>query len=142
MMKRFFCAAAIAFSLIGAQAATPVPSDIAGIWTTKDSEFNGQALVKGRALYLDTDGIGASVVGNGSEVLGVKLVVTAYNKDTNTLSMEMTESRNVIVHTGMIYDPVKKLLSSKMDPTQKFERRFEEVSAQVRSSLGLETKAK
>jgi len=142
MMKQLFCATAIAFSLIGAQAATPVPRDIAGVWTTQDSEFNGQALVKGRALYLDTDGIGASVVGNGSEVLGVKLVVTAYNKDTNTLSMEMTESRNVIVHTGMIYDPVKKLLSSKMDPTQKFERRFEEVSAQERSSLGLETKAK
>src|SRR5580692_5918560 len=54
-----------------------------GIWATDGSEFRGEALIKGQGLYLDVDGIGAMVGGDGSDVLGARIVVTAYNESTN-----------------------------------------------------------
>ncbi|MES2102391.1 MAG: hypothetical protein V4634_00110 [Pseudomonadota bacterium] len=147
MLQRLFRLSglwAIALAIGCVQAATPIPipKDIAGIWTTPDSEFRGQTLVKGRALYLDVDGSGASIAGDGQNTMGAKLVAKAYNPDTHTFSFDLLESRNVIMGTTMVYDPVKKILFSPNDPREKYERRFDEVSPETRKALGLDARMK
>jgi hypothetical protein len=42
-------------SVAVAVAATPVPSELVGIWATEGAEFQGEANWNGSALYLDTD---------------------------------------------------------------------------------------
>ncbi|WP_394778223.1 hypothetical protein [Undibacterium sp.] len=139
---RYFLSAVLMACAAYAQAAVEIPSDIAGVWASPDAEFKGQALMKGRAIYLDADGNGATIAGDGKNVMGAKLVATGYNPQTNTLSFDMVESRNVIMSAAMKYDPLKKTLYSQKDPAEKYQRRFEEIQPETRKVLGLEPRVK
>lgn len=143
MIKRFICIAGMAAVALAAscvQAAVVIPKDLVGIWATPGSTFNGQALLTGQAMYIDSDGTGASIAGNGNDVLGVRFVVTAYKEASHTLHLDLTESRRVIMSTVITWDPEQKIIYSEKDPSQKFGRRFDEVSTEVRKSLGLEVR--
>ncbi|MFZ6647792.1 hypothetical protein ACO0LO_18860 [Undibacterium sp. TJN25] len=141
-MKYFLSAALLACAACCVQAAVEIPAEIIGVWASPDAEFNGQALKKGRAIYLDVDSNGATIAGDGQNVMGAKLVATGYNPQTNTLSFDMVESRNIIMSAAMKYDPVKKTLYSQKDPADKYQRRFEEVQPEMRKTLGLEARSK
>jgi hypothetical protein len=80
-----------------------------GIWATDGSEFRGEALIKGQGLYLDVDGIGAMVGGDGSDVLGARIVVTAYNESTNILNIDITENGKVLSEVAWFTIQFKKL---------------------------------
>ena len=142
LLKDILFMAIVVLLIANAHAATSIPPDVAGIWATDGSEFRGYALLKGQALYLDTDGIGASVGGDGKAVAGVRILVTSYNPNTKSLNFDLTENSNAILRSTLTYDPIQKTLFSPKDSKQRFRRRFEALSADTRKSLGLELKAK
>ena len=69
-MKQLSIVAVLFLVCASSSAAVLIPPELVGIWATDGSQFRGEALMKGSALYLDTDGIGAMVGGDGAEVLG------------------------------------------------------------------------
>jgi hypothetical protein len=142
LMRLLFFAMIFSLSLSCANAASSIPPDLAGIWATEGSELRGGALMKGQALYLDIDGIGASVGGDGKTMIGVRVVVTSYTPSTNALNFDFTENGKVIASGAMTYDPTQKVLFSPKDSKQRYQRRFDGLSAEMRKSLGLEVKAK
>ena len=118
-------------------AAAPIPPDLVGIWATEGSEFKGEALWKGQALYLDIDGVGASAGGDGSDVIGVRIVVTSYNSVTNLLSFDITEYGKVVGSGTLTYELGRKTLFSPKDRAH-YHRRSNGISAEIRKGLGLE----
>ena len=82
IMRQIFFAAMLLISITPSYAASLIPQDLIGIWATEDSLFRGEVLLKGQAIYLDTDGIGGMISGDGSDILGVRIVVTSFNPST------------------------------------------------------------
>jgi hypothetical protein len=118
-------------------AGTTLPSELSGIWATSDSQFRGDAVWKGQAIYLDTDGVGAIVGGNGSDVLGIRIVVTSYDPASNVIGFDLTENGKVLAHQTLTFDRKDHALVSPKD-SQRYYQRASQVSATVRKSLGLE----
>lgn len=141
-MKRLLFAMCIIFFNACAMAATSIPPELEGIWATNGAVFKGEALMNGQALYLDSDGTGASLGGDGKAVIGVRIAVTSYSPTTNTFAFDVTENGKVM-HSGMLtYDPTRKIIFAPQDPKQTYERRYPTMSALIRRSIGLEEKAK
>lgn len=118
-------------------AAEQIPPSLIGIWATEGSEFNGEAIMKGEALYLDTDGVGAFVGGDGKVVLGVRIVVTSYSPSSNILTFNLTEYGKVQASGTVTYDPSQDIIVSPKD-NKRFQHRSNVVSQVVRRSIGLE----
>jgi len=138
-MKRFFLGVVCCCWAAFAPAATSIPAALVGIWAAEHAEFNGDALMKGQALYLDANGFGASVGGNGKTVIGIRLVVSSYDKKTNTLSLGMMEDNKVLGYLKATYDPVEKVI---LFSDQRFMRRSEHLSPEIKKSLGPPAKRK
>jgi hypothetical protein len=133
----------ILFSLISvhANATDLVPTELIGVWATDGTEFRGEVLFKGQALYFDTDGIGAIIGGYGGTVIGARIIIKSYSD--NTLTYYATENGKIDCEgVSLVYDPARKVLFSSKDSQQRFYRRFNKVSAEIRNSLGLEPKHK
>lgn len=123
-------------------AATPLPVELTGIWTSSGSEMKGQVVLTGNAIYLDSDGIGAMVGGNGSDVLGVRIVVSTYDSATHTIKIDVTEKGKVVMAGATLnYDPLEKTITSPLDHNRIYHREFLEVSDMTRKSLGLEPRS-
>jgi hypothetical protein len=73
-------------------AATPLPPELIGIWATSGSQFHGDAVWKGQAIYLNSDGVGAIAGGDGSDVLGVRIAVTSYDATLHVIGLDLTEN--------------------------------------------------
>jgi hypothetical protein len=84
------------------------------------------------------DGIGAMVGGDGSDVLGARIVVTAYNESTNILNIDITENGKVLFRSNLVYDPVQKAIVSPKDQNRIYHKRLNSLSPDIRKSLGLE----
>ena len=95
---------------------------------------------KGEAIYLNSDGIGAVVGGDGSDVLGVRIVVTSYDATSHVIHIDLTEYGKVLEHGMLILDPRTRALVFSKD-SQRYYRRASVVSAAIRKSLGLEPRA-
>lgn len=67
-MKILFSFALLMWS--GLAMAITLPDELTGIWTTPSSELRGDALYKGEAIYLDSDGVGAALGGRRIGRLG------------------------------------------------------------------------
>lgn len=120
--------------------AGPIPDEIVGIWAATHSEFRGDALLKGNAIYLDSDGVGGLIGGDGTDVLGVRIVVTSFDPATRVLAFKTTEYGKDGPTGTFVYDPTTHSLISEPDG-KKFERRKAgPLSMQLRRSLGLEQK--
>lgn len=141
-MRNLLVATILFCSTLCANAAIALPPNLIGTWVKPDSEFKGEALIKGAAIYLDSDGIGGFIGGNGKDVIGVRTIVTAYDPNTNTLNYDLTENGKIVFSGTMVYDPAKKILFSPKDSKETYERRLDVVPATVRKSLGLEAKTK
>jgi len=137
-MKKILAPLVLWGFISGAFAATPVPSDLVGIWANVNSKFKGEALVQGSAIYLDSDGIGSAIAGNGRNVVGCRLVVTNFDPEKNVLNFDYTEQGRVIASLEAIYDPIKKVLSFPKNDKEIYERYADTISANTRQSLGLE----
>jgi hypothetical protein len=124
-----------------ARAATPIPSELVGIWTTHGAELKGEAIWNGSAVYLDADGVGGLVGGDGREVLGVRFVVTSYDAGTRRLNIDLTESGKVIASEVLVYDPAEQVIFLAKDAKTRYYRHAKTVSAEIRKSLGLEPRA-
>ena len=120
-----------------AAAATAPPPELRGIWATDGAEFKGDAIWNGSALYLDSDGVGALVGGDGTDVLGVRVVFVSYNTSTHELTLNLTEYGKVTGSAVMIFMPAEQVLSSPKKPGERYHRRTGVVSAEIRKSLGL-----
>lgn len=143
-MRHLIFVAIFSFFIANANAASSIPSYLVGVWATEGSEFRGEALMKGQALYLDTDGVGGVIAGDGEEVLGVRIVVTSYNPITKTLYFYAAEYGKVIFSGTFTYDSTLPAIFSTKDLTQshdliqRYLRRFDGVTPEVRKSIGLE----
>jgi hypothetical protein len=137
-LKNVIASAALAFAGCAAHAATPLPPELVGVWAKAGSEFAGDALMKGAAVYLDADGVGAGVTSNGSDVLGVQLTVTAYDASTHIVSVDFTDHGKVIKSGSFNYNTRKKLLVSTKDENEVYDRWFDSISGATRKSLGME----
>jgi hypothetical protein len=120
-----------------AVAGGPVPAELIGIWSTDGAEFRGDAIWKGSALYLDGDGVGALVSGDGTDVLGVRVVLKSYSADTHYINIDLTENGQVVGHEVLVFDPAKKLIFPLRDPKQTYRRHANNVSPQILKALGL-----
>ncbi len=125
----------MAFSA-GTSAAVAIPAELAGIWATEGARFSGEALMQGQALYLGTDGVGASIGGDGKAVIGIRLDVTAYDPGTQKLLVAYSDQGRVVFRGQLSYDPIRKILSS--NPAPQYQRYFETMSVETRKSLGLD----
>jgi hypothetical protein len=135
-MKYLF--AGLMFLLVATgNAAAALPPELTGIWAITGSQFHGDAVWKGQAIYLDTDGVGAIVGGDGSDVLGVRIVVTSYDVSSNVIHFDLTEDGKVLQHQTLAFDKKDHALVSPKDSLRYF-RRASQVSAMMRKSLGLE----
>jgi hypothetical protein len=117
--------------------ATTVPPELTGIWATSSSQFRGEAVWKGQAIYLDTDGVGAIVGGDGSDVLGVRIVVTSYDAASNVITFDLTENGKTLASETLTFDKKDHALVSPKDSLRYYQR-ARQVSATMRKSLGLE----
>ena len=115
-----------------------IPPELVGIWATDGSEFRDEAVMNGSAIYLDADGIGAMVGGDGADVLGVRIAVTAYSSSTHILSIDLTEQGKVVARGTLTYDPVQQAIISPKDQNRIYHRRLNTLSAAMRKGLGLE----
>ena len=139
-MKRLFLLAVL--MLVGSQACAAIatPAELVGIWATDDSVFQDHALMNGTGIYLDQDGIGGIVAGDGRGVTGARIVLTGYDPASHVLTLDVTNKGQVMGSVSVQFDPVKKTLSSAKDP-KVYHRRFESFSADIRQGLGLEPRA-
>jgi hypothetical protein len=134
---------ALVSSVTAGYAATPLGKDLIGIWETKGSEFRGEALIKGHALYLDSDGVGAMVgAPDYSTCIGIRVVVTSWDSTKNVLKIDLTDNGKTIESGTLNYDPTKKTIVSPSEPKEIYRRRAEKMSAGIRESIGLESKSK
>jgi hypothetical protein len=97
--------------------------------------------MKGSALYLGADGVGAMVGGDGDDVLGMRFVVTSYDPGTHTLKVDLTEDGKVVTSEVIVYDPKRQIIFSAKDPNQRYHRRSAQLSDEIRKAIGLEPKA-
>jgi YD repeat-containing protein len=110
------------------------PRQLVGIWATAKSEFRGEALTKGQALYLYVDGVGAIV--GGPPPIGVRIEAT-YDANSNKLSITMTDGGKTRSGT-FIYDAARKII---VDNGVEYHQRADHVSAAVRKQLELEARS-
>jgi hypothetical protein len=137
-MKQILIAAVLSWVAADASASISLPSDLVGIWASDGSAFKGEAIVDGSALYLNANGAGAMVGGNGTDVLGIRIVVTAYDLTTHLLSIELTENGKVAGSASLVYDPVQQVIISPKDQNRAYHRRMSTLSAAMRKTLGLD----
>ena len=138
-MRQIFFSAIFIFFTACAVAAEKIPPSLVGIWTTEGAEFRGEAIMKGDALYLDSDGVGAFVGGDGRYVIGIRIVVTSYSPNTNILTFDLTEYGKVQANGTVTYDPTQDIILSPRDK-KRYQRRSSSMSAVIRRSIGLEEK--
>ncbi|MGA2564055.1 MAG: hypothetical protein ABSF96_10885 [Steroidobacteraceae bacterium] len=137
-MKQLSIVAVLFLICASSSAAVLIPPELVGIWATDGSQFRGEALIKGSALYLDTDGIGAMVGGDGVDVLGARIAATAYSQDTHLLNIDVTEYGKVVGSITLTYDPLQETIVSPKDQNRLYHRRLNTLSAAMRKSLGLD----
>jgi hypothetical protein len=135
-VKYLFASLVLLVGVTG-DAATPLPPELTGIWATSGSQFHGDAVWKGHAIYLDSDGVGAIVGGDGSDVLGVRITVTSYDATSHFIGFDLTENGKVLDHGTLTFHKQDHALVSSQD-SQRYYRRASLVSAAIRKSIGLE----
>ena len=137
-MKKRFLVTVLCLSSVAS--AAPIPADMTGIWATAQAEFRGDAVLKGDAIYLDADGVGAWIGGNGKDVLGVKIVVTSFDPVSHVLAFNMTENGKDGPAATLVYDPATHLLTSRRDDQHFALRKAGPLSVPLRRALGLQQK--
>ena len=136
MRRMGIALAAMSLTLVAStgHAADVLPVHLVGIWATNKSEFHGEALLRGQALYLDTDGVGAIV--GGPPPIGVRIVAT-YDARTNRLSIKINEGGETRTGT-FTYEATRKMI---VDGGVEYHQQADDISAVTRKALGLEAKA-
>jgi hypothetical protein len=119
-VKKFLYFWLFAFYYGHAVAASVIPAKLTGIWETNGSTFNGDAIISGNAIYLDSDGVGAGVAGNGSEILCVEFVVTKFESQENFLYVDIVQSGKTLFSKVLVYDPIGKILYFKEEKDKKY----------------------
>lgn len=137
-MKKFLTALVLLRFISGAFAATPLPSDLVGIWAGANAKFNGEILIQGIAIYLDSDGIGSALAVDGDYIANTKLAVTDYDPEMKIITFDYREQGKVIASGKMSYDPIKKVLSSTTNARETYELYANTISTNTRQKLGFE----
>jgi hypothetical protein len=138
-MKILFSLALLISS--GSAIAIPLPDELTGIWTTPSSEFRGNLLWKGEALYLDSDGVGAELAGDGSDVLGGRIVVLAYDQLTHVGTIQWTEYGKGGPTGDFRYEPSTHTLIFKRNGKTYQRRKGGPLTSELRKGLVLEDKS-
>jgi hypothetical protein len=135
-LKNVIATTLFSIATYAAHAATPLPPELVGVWAKTGAEFAGDALMKGTAVYLDADGVGASIAGDGTNVEGDQLTVTGYDASTHIVNVDYVENGKVVKSGSFSYNPGKKLLVSTKDAREVYERWFKSVSSETKQSFG------
>lgn len=123
-----------------ADAAPSLPPELVGIWATHGATFRGDALFNGEAIYLDGDGLGAFVGGDGFDVLGSRVVVASYDRASNVIAIDMTDDGKVVGHETLKLDKKDHaLVFVGPNGLERYYRRSNKLSAAIRKTFGLES---
>jgi hypothetical protein len=122
----------------GAFADPRVPEKLLGVWTTDDSILTGEILTSGRAIYIDTDGVGDMIRINGKEKVSTRIVVTTYSEKDHRLEVDLTDQGQVQGHLTLNYDETQTAIVPADDPESLYRRRKLQMSPGTRQALGLE----
>jgi hypothetical protein len=115
-----------------------VPEKLLGVWSTDDSILKGEILASGRAIYIDTDGVGDMVTINGKEKTNTRIVVTTYSEKDHRLEVDLTDQGQVKGHLTLNYDETQTAIVAADDPQSLYRRRKLQMSPATRQALGLE----
>jgi hypothetical protein len=122
----------------GAFADPRVPEKLLGVWTTDDSILRDDVLTSGRAIYIDTDGVGDMIKINGKEKVSTRIVVTSYSEKDHRLEVDLTDQGQVQGHLTLNYDETQTAIVPADEPQSLYRRRKLQMSPDVRQALGLE----
>jgi hypothetical protein len=117
----------------------PIPPHLVGVWATDDSVVREQALVRGMALYLDSNGWGGFV--GGPPPIGY-LVKAKFSADTNTIAFDGLDfdgkgNGKVMVKGIMSYDADLKVIRVTDGKGSTLRRRFDELTNSTRKLMGI-----
>jgi hypothetical protein len=135
-MRKLLAGLFLALTAIVACGAAPLPEELVGVWSTAGAEFRGSALLKGQALYLADDGMGASIGGDGSAVIGVKMAVAGFDPGTGTLKIDIYDGGRIVAHGKLRYDPNDRSIRDESKKPIKYLRRDISITPALRKAIG------
>lgn len=112
-----------------------LPLHLVGVWASEDAVLNGQQLVKGQALYLGADGVGAWM--GGPPPVGFKVHARPAAAGGHTIDLDIVENSKVVGRRQVRYDPAKQTIEAEGAQRIALQRRSAQVSDATRKSLGL-----
>lgn len=115
-------------------AASEIPPELVGVWTTDGAVLKGQLLFEGQAMYLGADGVGAIV--GGPPPIGFKIVAT-YNPQKNTLEFDAYEGKQRGPHWSVTYDPKSNTIDFGAPKHDLYHRKFDTFPDETKRALGL-----
>ena len=120
----------------------PIPPELTGIWSTEATEFRGDVVIKGEAIYLDSDGIGALVSGKAVGIGNIRIVVTMYAADGSSVALDFTKSGKTFDGEILMRDALDPHALVSTRSGARYIRRSDTVSSLTRQELGLEPRSK
>jgi hypothetical protein len=114
-----------------------IPDKLVGVWTKDGSVLQGEELISGKALYIDVDGVGATVNREGKDTSLSRIVVTAYNANSQHIEVDVAAG-GVVQHITLNYESAEAVITTPQDESALYHRRQEIVSPHIRKKLGLE----
>lgn len=124
----------MAITTLSAQGAESIPKSVIGIWALENSEFQGHFLIKGEALYLGDDGVGAIV--GGPPPIGFKIIAT-FNVQTNQIEFDGYEGNVKRMHGVVQYDPKREVIFHSESPTKLLRRISDRFADENKRALGM-----
>jgi hypothetical protein len=122
----------LAFLSTPSLAATELPDDLVGFWTTEDAEYEGDELKKGACIYLSKSGRGAMIGG----WIGFR-IETTFNSATNILSFDAYDGEQKGPSGTMVFDPIRRVLLEESKPQKPWQRRASTIPKSLRVQLGI-----
>ena len=120
----------------------PIPPELTGIWSTEATEFRGDVVIKGDAIYLDSDGVGALVSGKTVGVGNIRIIVTMYDADGGSVALDFTKSGKTFDGEILMRDTLNPHALMSARSGARYIRRSDTVSSLTRQELGLEPRSK
>jgi hypothetical protein len=119
-----------------------IPPELTGIWSTEATEFRGDVVIKGEAIYFDSDGVGALVSGKTGGVDNIRIIVTMYAADGSSVALDFTKSGKTFDGEILMRDTLDPHALMSTRSGARYIRRSDTVSSLTRQELGLEPRSK
>jgi hypothetical protein len=111
-----------------------LPASLVGVWASDGAVLNGEALIEGHAIYLESDGSGAMLF--GPPAIGIKVLAT-FDSSTNVIDLMMFENEKAVGNSTAILNPASGTIQSGKNHSQTLHRRFDSISTSTKRAIGI-----